>query len=126
MKTTSKKTGNNNAAAAALAEINGQIEALKLKRVGLAQPLKTHFDSLRSEMVATEIQIRELDPSWKPASLKPRPDDRIKELISAKGPMTETELVKALGDTFGRWKVKQALKKRFTVDAAGKVTIPKA
>ena len=121
MKTTSQKTGNTNATAT-LANINAQIEALKLKRAGLALPLKAHFDSLRSELVATETQIRELDPSWKPASLRPRPDDKIKALISAK-PMTEAEIVKALGDTFGRWKVKQALKKRFTADAAGKFTV---
>lgn len=109
----------------ALADLNNQIEALHQKRMGLAEPLKVRFGELRVEMQETQNQIRELDPSWKPASLNPKADEKIRELIAAKGPMTEAEILAAVGDTFSKWKVKTLLKKKFSADAGGKYS-PKA
>jgi len=125
MKTTNdkNKTGNNNATAT-LANINAQIEALKQQRIGLAEPLKTRYTELSGELLTMETQIRELDPTWKPASLKPKADVKIAEIITANGsPMTEAEIVAAVGGVFTKWKVKQVLKKRFTAGADGKFSV---
>jgi hypothetical protein len=117
MKTESKnKTGNRNSAQAALARINGQIEELKQQRIGLAQPLKDRYAELRGELLETETQIRDLDPAWKPTPLKPRADEKIREIITANGskPMGVDEIVKAVGDVFTPWKIKNTLKKKST------------
>jgi hypothetical protein len=114
MKNTSKKTGNNNAAAT-LANINAQIESLKQQRISLAQPLKDRYAEIRGELLTMETQIRELDPSWKSVPLKPKAETKIAEVISAKGqPMTADEIVAAVGDVFTPWKVKNTLKKKST------------
>jgi uncharacterized protein YukE len=122
MKTgTRNKTGNRNTAQAALADINAKIVELQQQRIGLAQPLKDRYAELRGELAETEKQIRDLDPTWKPAPLKPKAQDKIREIIVANGrPMTETEIFAAVGDLFTKYKVRQTLKKRFTVDPAGK------
>jgi hypothetical protein len=122
MKNTSKKTGSNNAAAT-LADINAQIEALKQKRIGLAQPLKDRYAEIRGELLTTETQIRDLDPNWKPTPLKPKAQDKIGEIIAANGTMTEAAILTAVGDLFTKYKVRQTLKKHFTADAAGKYSV---
>jgi DNA-directed RNA polymerase subunit F len=116
MKTESKKTGNGTKnAQAALAEINTQIEALTKQRVSLAEPLKDRHAELRSELLEVEDQIRNLDPTWKPASLRPKAEDRITAILTEKGqPMTPEEIVQAVGDLFTPWKVKNTLKKKST------------
>ena len=114
MKTdTRNKTGNGNNATAALAKINAQIEALNQQRIGLAQPLKDRYAEMRGELVALETEIRGLDPAWKPAPLKARADDKIREIITEHGkPMSADEIVKAVGGTFTPWKIKNTLKKK--------------
>jgi hypothetical protein len=116
MKTdTRNKTGNGNTATAALAKINAQIEALNQQRIGLAQPLKDRYAEMRGELSALETEIRSLDAGWKPAPLKPRADDKIRELITEHGkPMSADEIVKAVGGVFTPWKVKNTLKKKST------------
>ena len=116
MKTeTRNKTGNRNTAQAALADINAKIVELQQQRIGLAQPLKDRYAELRGELLETETQIRDLDPTWKPAPLKPRADEKIREIIIANGgPMSADEIVKAVGDVFTPWKVKNMLKKKST------------
>lgn len=126
MKTTTSKSKNGTVnAQAELAEINREIQSLHQKRIGLAEPLKIRFGELRNELMETQNQIRELDPSWKPASLVPKADDVIRGLIAEKGPMTEAEIITALGDRYTRWKIKTILKRKFSADAAGKFS-PKA
>jgi hypothetical protein len=114
MKTTSKsKTGNGNKAQAALAQINARIAALQQERVGLAEPLKSRYVEMRAELLQVETEIRDLDPSWKPAPLKPKADDKIREILAAnRGPMTAEEIVKAVGNLFTPWKTKNTLKKK--------------
>lgn len=123
MKNTSKnKTGTN--AAATLADINNQIEQLRQQRIGLAEPLKGRYTELRTELLDMETQIRELDPLWKPSSLRPKADDKIREVIEANGePMTEEAIIAAVGDAFSKWKVRTTLKKRFIADATGKYSV---
>jgi hypothetical protein len=114
MKTTSKKTGNNNAAAT-LANINAQIESLKQQRIGLAQPLKDRYAEIRGELLTTETQIRDLDPTWKPEPTKPKAETQIAEIITAnEKPMTAEEIVAAVGGVFSPWKIKNTLKKKST------------
>lgn len=114
MKNTSKKTGNNNAAAT-LADINAQIESLKQQRIGLAQPLKDRYAEIRGELLTMENQIRDLDPTWKPVPTKPKAETKIAEIITAHGsPMTADEIVQAVGAAFTPWKVKNTLKKKST------------
>jgi hypothetical protein len=126
MKNTSKKTGNNNATAT-LATINAQIAELQSRRVTLAEPLKERYLEMVKECGEMVRQITELDPTWKPASLKPKADAKIAEIIAANGkPMDEAAIIAAVGDTFTKWKVRQTLKKRFTVDAAGKYSVKAA
>jgi hypothetical protein len=114
MKTdTRNKTGNGNNATAALARINNQIAELQQQRVALAEPLKTRYTEMRGELSALETEIRSLDAGWKPAPLKPRADDKIREIITEHGkPMTTDEIVKAVGGMFTPWKVRNTLKKK--------------
>jgi DNA-directed RNA polymerase subunit F len=116
MKTdTRNKTGNGNTATAALARINNQIAELQQQRVALAEPLKTRYAEMRGELSALETEIRSLDAAWKPAPLKPRADDKIREIITEHGkPMTTDEIVKAVGSVFTPWKVRNTLKKKST------------
>lgn len=107
-------TGNRNAQAA-LAEINAKIAALQQQRVGLAQPLKDRYAEMANDLSDMAGQIRELDPSWKPASLRPKADDQIKSAIESNGkPMTIEEILSAVGNTFTKWRVKNVLKKKST------------
>lgn len=116
MKTNTKNTGTiNNKPQQALAEINAQIAELQNQRVGLAQPLKDRYSEIAKELSDMANQIRELDPSWKPASLRPKADTRIMEILTAnEKPMTTEEIVKAVGNVFSPWKVKSTLKKKST------------
>jgi hypothetical protein len=116
MKNDTKKTGNGHKTATAqLAEINAEIEALNQKRIGLAEPLKARHIELTGELLALEIEVKELDPTWKPASLRPKADDKIMEVITANGqPMTAEAIVQAVGSVFSPWKIKNVLKKRST------------
>jgi hypothetical protein len=114
MKNDTKKTGNKNAQSA-LADINNRIAELQQQRVGLAEPLKIRYAEMRGELSALETEIRSLDAAWKPAPLKPRADDKIREIITAHGkPMSAEEIVKAVGDVFTPWKVRNTLKKKST------------
>ncbi len=107
-----KKTGNINAQVV-LAEINAQIEMLNQKRVTLAQPLKDRYAEMRGELVALETEIRSLDGEWKPEPMKPKAETKIAEILTANGqPMAAEEIVKAVGDLFTPWKVKNTLKKK--------------
>lgn len=116
MKTQSKnKTGNGSNAQSELAAINAQIESLKGQRITLAEPMKSRWTELRDELVEMEAQIRELDPSWKPASLRPKAEYKIMEILTAKAqPMAVEEIIQAVGDLFTPWKTKTVLKKRST------------
>ena len=117
MKTeTRNKTGNRNTAQAALADINAKIVELQQQRIGLAQPLKDRYAELRGELLETERQIKGLDETWKPAPLKPRADEKIREIIIANGgkPMTADEIVAAVAGVLNSWKTKSVLKKRST------------
>ena len=112
---TQNKTGNRNTAQATLAEINAKIAELNQRRIGLAEPLKNRYAELLGELNETGRQIKELDETWKPASLKPKADDKIREIITAHGsPMTAEEIIQAVGDVFTPWKVKNTLKKKST------------
>lgn len=108
-----KKIGNN--ATAQLAELNAQIEALKIQKTSLAEPMKERHAELRSELLQVETEISELDPTWKPASLRPKADDKISEVITTTGsPMTAEAIIQAVGSVFSPWKIKHILKKRST------------
>ena len=121
---TQNKTGNRNNATAALARINSEIEKLNQQRIGLSEPLKNRFKEMTAELETLSGQIRELDSTWKPSSLKPKADAKIVEIIAASGkPMDEAAIIAAVGDTFTKWKVRQTLKKHFTADAAGKYSV---
>lgn len=133
MKNSSKNTGTANKPQQALAEINAKIAELQQQRVGLAQPLKDRYAELVKELGEMAGQIRELDPSWKPAPLKPKAEAKIVELLTAKErPMTADEIQAALSNTFSKWKVKNTLKKKSTGPKAvfvvndGKYTIKPA
>jgi DNA repair exonuclease SbcCD ATPase subunit len=100
MKTTDtkNKTGNGTKTATAqLADLNAQIEALKQQKTSLAEPMKARHAELRSELLQVETEIRELDSSWKPASLRPKAEEKISEFITANGPMTVEAIVQAVG-----------------------------
>lgn len=114
MKTETKtKTGSK--AQVALAQINSQIEELKRQRITLAEPLKVRFAEMRTELLDMETEIRELDPTWKPTSLRPKAEDKITEILTTKGqPMTPDEIIQAVGDLFTPWKIKNTLKKKST------------
>ena len=114
MKNDTKKTGTKDATAA-LAEINAQLEALNQQRIGLAQPLKDRYSEMRGELVALETEIRSLDGNWKPASLRPKPEEKIAEIITAHGsPMTIEEIGQAVNGAFSSWKLKATLRKKST------------
>ena len=114
MKNDTNKTGNKTATAQ-LADLNAQIEALKKQKTSLAEPMKARHAELRNELLQVETEIRELDPSWKPASLRPKADEKIAEVIKAGGsPMTVEAIVQAVGTLFSPWKVKNILKKKST------------
>lgn len=110
----SKNTGTENKqVAVTLAKINEQIATLQNERAGLAEPLKLHYADLRTQLAETETQIRDLDPSWKPNSLRPKADAKIVEILTAsERPMTPEEIVQAVGGMFSSWKVKSTLKKK--------------
>jgi hypothetical protein len=117
MKTESKnKTGNGpKNAQSALAEINAEIEALNLKRIALAEPMKSRYAELRKELADMVTEIRSLDENWTPEPTKPKAETKIAEVITAHGsPMTADEIVAAVADVFGSWKTKSVLKKRST------------
>lgn len=109
------KTAGNKTATAQLAELNAQIEALKQQKTSLAEPMKARHAELRNELLQVETEIRELDPSWKPASLRPKADDKITEILTAnREPMAADAIVKAIGTLISPWKVKNTLKKKST------------
>jgi hypothetical protein len=113
--TSSKNTGTGNKPQQALADINAKIAELQQQRVGLAQPLKDRYAEIAKELTDTASQIRDLDPSWKPASLKPKADAKITEILTAnERPMTADEIIQAVGGVFSPWKVKSTLKKKST------------
>jgi hypothetical protein len=116
MKNDTKKTGNGHKnAQSALADINNRIAELQQQRVALAEPLKGRHNELRGELLALETEIRNLDGNWKPASLRPRADDKIMEVLTVHdSPMTAEEIIQAVGNAFSPWKVKNTLKKRST------------
>src|SRR6185369_11265606 len=109
-----KTTGTvNNKPQQALAEINTKIAQLQQQRVGLAQPLKDRYAELTKELANMAGQIKELDASWKEASLRPKADAKIVEILTAnEKPMSVDEIIKAVGDVFSPWKVKSTLKKK--------------
>ena len=112
MKNDIKKAGTKTATAA-LADINAQIEALKQQRIGLSEPLKARHTELTGELLALEIEVKELDPTWKPANLRPKVDNKISEILTANGqPMPVESIVEAVGSAFSPWKVKNILKKK--------------
>ena len=115
MKTTDTKSKNGSKAQVALAELNEKIQSLQQQRAGLSEPLKLRFGELRSELLELENQILEFDPAWKSAPLKPKADDKIREILTANGgPMTEADILTAIGNTLTKWKVKNVLRKRST------------
>ena len=135
MKNTSKTNGTENKQVAVkLAKINEQIATLQQQRAGLSEPLKLHYAAIAKELTDTANQIRDLDPSWRPASLTPRAVDKIREIIAANGaPMGEAEILKVVGNVFTPWKTRNTLKKKsqgakavFTVDRAGKYSVKAA
>lgn len=114
MKVDTKKTGTKTATAA-LQQINAEIEALHQKRIGLAEPLKSRYAELRTELADMEAEIRGLDPVWKPEPMKAKAETKIADILTAHGaPMAADEIVAGVGGEFSPWKVKNVLKKRST------------
>jgi len=110
---TMKKTETKNASTQLL-ELNRQIEELKQQKTSLAEPMKARHAELRSELLQVETEIRELDPSWKPAG-RQKPEEKIAEIITAHGsPMTIEEIGQAVNGAFSSWKLKATLKKKST------------
>lgn len=107
-----KPTGNKNATTQ-LAELNAQIEQLKKQKTSLAEPMKARHAELCSELLQVETEIRELDSTWKPTSLRPKVDDKIREILAA-GPMAVESIIAAVGNAASSWKVKNILKKKST------------
>ena len=107
------KTTGTKPATTQLADINAQIEALKQQRIGLSEPLKAKHTELTGELLALEIQVKELDPTWKPASLRPKIDDKIREILAG-GPLAVESIIAAVGNAASSWKVKNILKKKST------------
>ena len=113
MKTDTKNKNKN--AQSALADINAQIAELQQKRVALAEPLKSRYAELRTELAGVETEIRNLDPVWKPEPSKPKAEAKIAEVLTANGsPMAVEEIIQAVGNVFTPWKVKNTLKKKST------------
>lgn len=131
--TTKNKTTGTNNAQSALADINAQIVELQQKRVALAEPLKSRYAELRTEMTELATEISNLDPVWKSEPMKPRAETKITEILTAHGaPMAVDEIIHAVGNVFTPWKVKNTLKKKssgakavFTL-ADGKYTVKAA
>ena len=114
MKNDIKNTGTKTATAA-LADINAQIEVLKQQRIGLAEPLKARHTELMGELLAVETEVKDLDSTWKPVSLRPKAEDKITQILKAKGePMAVEAIIEAVGNVFSPWKIKSVLKKRST------------
>ena len=107
-----KTTGTKNATTQ-LAELNAQIEQLKKQKTSLAEPMKARHAELCSELIQVETEIRELDPTWKPASLRPKVEDKIREILAA-GPMAVESIIAAVGNAASSWKVKTILQKKST------------
>src|ERR1700739_1133740 len=106
-----KNTGTKTATAQ-LADLNAQIEALKQQKTTLAEPLKARHGELRSELLQVETEIRELDPSWKPAG-RQKAEEKIAEIIKAHGsPMTVEEIGQAVNGALSAYKLKTTLKKK--------------
>jgi hypothetical protein len=81
----------------------------------LAQPLKDRYAEMRGELVVLETEIRSLDANWKPASLRPKPEEKIAEIITTHGsPMTIEEIGQAVNGAFSAYKLKSTLKKKST------------
>lgn len=98
-----------------MADIKAQIAELQQQRVALAQPLKQRYEEMAKELAGLAIEIRELDGSWRPASLKPKADAKIAEILTAsERPMAVDEIVQAVGGLFSPWKIKNTLKKKST------------
>ena len=114
MNNTSKTIGTENKQVAVkLAKINDQIATLQQQRAGLSEPLKLHYAELRKQLAETETQIHDLDLSWKAEPLKPKAVAKITEILTAHvAPMTEAEILKAVGDLFTPWKTRNTLKKK--------------
>lgn len=114
MKTESKnKTGNRNSAQATLAQINAQIAELQSRRVTLAEPLKIRYTEMAQELGQMAGQIRELDSTWRPAPLKPRAVDKIREIVAANvAPMAEADILKAVDGAFTTWQTRNILKRK--------------
>ena len=113
MKTDTKNKNKN--AQSALADINAQIAELQQKRVALAEPLKSRYVELRTELADVETEICTLDPVWKPEPTKPKAEAQIAEVLTANGsPMAVEEIIQAVGNVFTPWKVKNTLKKKST------------
>jgi hypothetical protein len=95
--------------------LNQQIEELKVQKTALAEPLKQRRIELATEILQVEADILELDPTWKPASLRPKVDDKITEILTTDGsPMTVESIIEAVGSVFSPWKIKNILKKKST------------
>ncbi len=117
MKTDTKSKNGTMNAQTALAELDAKIAELQSQRIGLAQPLVEKHSQMRAELTQLETQICGLNPTWRPTPLKPRAEERIREIIAGNGgPMTEAEILTAVGNTLTKYKVKQTLKKRFVVN----------
>jgi len=113
--TTKNKTTGTNNAQSALADINAQIAELQQKRVALAEPLKSRYAELRTEMTELATEISNLDPVWKSEPMKPKAETKIAEILTAHGaPMAVDEIIQAVGNVFTPWKVKNTLKKKST------------
>jgi len=77
--------------------------------------LKQRRIELATEILQVEADILELDPTWKPASLRPKVDDKITEILTTDGsPMTVESIIEAVGSVFSPWKIKNILKKKST------------
>ena len=86
MKNTKSKTGSGpQNAQSALAEINAEIEALHLKRIALAEPMKSRYAELRKELADMVTEIKNLDGNWSPEPMKPKAEAKIAEVITAHG-----------------------------------------
>ena len=109
-----KNTGTKNATVQQLAELNSQIQALNQQKTALAGPMKETHATLRAQLLELETEIRELDPSWKPAG-RQKPEEKIAEVITAHGSaMTIEEINQAVNGAIGSWKLKTTLRKRST------------
>jgi hypothetical protein len=114
MKNDIKKTGNGHKTATAqLADLNRQIEDLKLQKTALAEPMKQRHAELRTEILQVETEILELDSNWRPEPMKPKAEKVITEILTGNGkPMAVEEIIQAVGGAFTPWKVKNTLKKK--------------